>query len=105
MSALADVIRAVESYDKLVEDEVRRARGDPQYAADLQRQWNELITRVDSVTTPTGLKLPRVALPRLDEAGEIARFLHAQGAPGQFPYPLLYPSLLLRLQGGHILTV
>jgi methylmalonyl-CoA mutase len=94
MSALADVIAAVESYDKLVDDQVRRARSDPQYAADLQRQWNELTSRIETVTTLTGLKLPRIALPHLDEPGQIARYLHSQGAPGQFPYVnAAYPQM------------
>jgi methylmalonyl-CoA mutase cobalamin-binding domain/chain len=95
MSALADVIQAVESYDNFVAQEVRRARTEPQYAADLQREWNDLTKRTETVTTPTGLKLPRIALPHLDEPGEIARYLHSQGAPGQFPfvngaYPQMY---------------
>ena len=38
------------------------------------------------VETPTGLKLPRLALPQTDEAGEIARFLYGEGLPGEFPF-------------------
>ena len=36
--------------------------------------------------TPTGLRLPRLALPDLEEAGEIARFLWDEGLPGEFPF-------------------
>ena len=38
------------------------------------------------VETPTGLKLPRLALPQTDEPGEIARFLFGEGLPGEFPF-------------------
>jgi methylmalonyl-CoA mutase cobalamin-binding domain/chain len=94
MSALGEVIQAVESYDTFVAQEVRRARTDPQYAADLRQQWGEVLSRTETVSTPTGLKLPRVALPHLDEPGEIARYLHSQGAPGQFPYVnAAYPTM------------
>ena len=41
---------------------------------------------VPPVTTPTGQKLPRLALPELDEPGEIARYVHGQGLPGEFPF-------------------
>ena len=37
-------------------------------------------------TAPTGLKLPRLALPEIDEPGEIARYLLGDGMPGEFPY-------------------
>jgi methylmalonyl-CoA mutase cobalamin-binding domain/chain len=86
MSALGDVIAAVETYDRFVADQVRRARSDDAYADELRRQWAELTGAVGTVTTPTGLELPRVALPDLDEPGAIARFLLGQGAPGEFPF-------------------
>src|SRR5439155_417305 len=35
---------------------------------------------------PTGLPLPRLALPEIDEPGEIARYLFGDGLPGEFPY-------------------
>ena len=36
--------------------------------------------------TPTGLTLPRLALPNVDEPGEIARYLYGEGLPGEFPF-------------------
>ena len=36
--------------------------------------------------TPTGLPLPRLALPEIDEPGEIARYLFGEGLPGEFPF-------------------
>ena len=33
-----------------------------------------------------GLKLPRLALPEIDEAGEITRYLLGDGLPGEFPF-------------------
>ena len=36
--------------------------------------------------SPTGLALPRLALPEIDEPGEIARYLLGDGMPGEFPY-------------------
>jgi len=35
---------------------------------------------------PTGLELPRLALPEIDEPGEIARYLLSDGLPGEFPF-------------------
>jgi len=42
------------------------------------------------------LRLPRLALPELDEPGEIARFLHEEGLPGEFPFvTAAYPEQYL----------
>ncbi len=35
---------------------------------------------------PTGLELPRLALPEIDEAGDITRYLLGDGLPGEFPF-------------------
>jgi methylmalonyl-CoA mutase len=86
MSKLADVIAAVEAYDGFVAAEVRRAREDEGYAEELRRRWAEALAGVATVRTPTGLEVPAVALPELDEAGEIARYLLGQGVPGAFPF-------------------
>ena len=32
------------------------------------------------------MPLPRLALPEIDEPGEIARFIFGEGLPGEFPY-------------------
>src|SRR5205814_2768065 len=36
--------------------------------------------------TPTALSLTRLALPEIDEPGEIERFIFSEGLPGEFPY-------------------
>ena len=37
-------------------------------------------------TSLSGLPVPRVALPRLRDGGELVRFLRAENLPGRFPY-------------------
>ena len=32
------------------------------------------------------MKLPRLALPEIDEAGDITRYLLGDGLPGEFPF-------------------
>ncbi len=97
MSILNQVISSIESYDSSVEDRVREARTDSSSGTELLDRWRSIVEGVPSVTTPTGLRLPRLALPALDEPGAIARFLHAEGLPGEFPfvngaYPQMYTS-------------
>jgi methylmalonyl-CoA mutase len=86
MSILANIIDAVAGYDRFVEDQVRRAREDRAFGDELLGRWTVLRESAGCVTTPTGLKLPRLALPQADEPGEIARYLFGQGAPGEFPF-------------------
>ncbi len=97
MSILRDVINAVEAYDNEVEGQVSRARTDPAIAKELLARWRKLTDSVPKTTTTTGLQLPRVALPSLDEPGAIARHLYGEGLPGEFPfvnatYPRMYQS-------------
>lgn len=86
MSILARVAEAVGGYDRFVDQQVRRARSEPVFAQDLLQRWEQIRAAIPTVTTPTGLKLPRLALPQLDEPTQIARYLHGEGLPGDFPF-------------------
>src|SRR4051794_33775058 len=86
MSKLGRVVEAVEKYNQHVLDEVKRARTDEKFGGQMRERWNEIKRNIKTGTTPTGLKLPRLALPEIDEPGEIARFLVGEGLPGEFPF-------------------
>jgi methylmalonyl-CoA mutase len=86
MSKLGNVVDAVEKYNQFVLDEVKRARTDKKFGAEMTRRWEEIQKNIPSGRAPTGLKLPRLALPEIDEPGEIARYLLGEGLPGEFPY-------------------
>ena len=49
-------------------------------------RWNEIKRKIPVGSAPTGLKLPRLALPEIDEPGEITRYLLGDGLPGEFPF-------------------
>src|SRR5215813_2682551 len=96
MSVLAQITKAVEAHDRFVEQQVARARNDSPFRDQLGRRWQEARARVGTVTTPTGLKLPRLALPQTDEPGELARYLYGEGLPGEFPFMNgAYPEMYL----------
>ncbi len=86
MSKLGKVIESIEKYNKFVLDQVRRARTDQQFGRDLLGRWNDIKAKTPITRTPTGLPLPRLALPEIDEPGEIARYLFGEGLPGEFPF-------------------
>jgi methylmalonyl-CoA mutase cobalamin-binding domain/chain len=86
MSKLGQVVEAVENYNKFVLDQVKRARSDEQFGRELVDRWNETKAKTPVTLTPTGLPLPRLALPEIDEPGEIARYLFDEGLPGEFPF-------------------
>ena len=86
MSALAHVCESVEAHARFVADQVRRARKDAAFRAGLFARWKTIRESVGTVRTPTGLALPALALPQTDEPGEVARFLFAEGIPGEFPF-------------------
>ena len=86
MSALSDIADAIERHERFVDQQAERARKSPAFRDELLRRWNKVLKRVETATTPTGLRLPRVALPLTDEPGEIARFLFGEGLPGEFPF-------------------
>jgi methylmalonyl-CoA mutase cobalamin-binding domain/chain len=86
MSILAQVIDAAEKHRRFVEEQVQQARSDLQAGNAILNRWQSIRASIPTSTTPTGLKLPRLALPEIDEPGEIARYLHGEGLPGEFPY-------------------
>jgi methylmalonyl-CoA mutase cobalamin-binding domain/chain len=86
MSSLGQIVSAVEDYRKLLAAKVRTARSDQRVGQELLARWREVKERIGTTVTPTGLRLPRLALPELDDPGEIARFLLEEGLPGEFPF-------------------
>ncbi|MEN3369176.1 MAG: hypothetical protein V7609_1319 [Verrucomicrobiota bacterium] len=86
MSKLGRVIEAVEKYNRHVLDEVKRARTDKKFGKQLLDRWDEIKRNIKVGRAPTGLELPRLALPEIDEPGEIARYLLGDGLPGEFPF-------------------
>src|SRR5690242_17803233 len=86
MSKLGAVIEAVEKRERFVAEQVQRARTDRQFAQQVVDRWNKVKSEIPISKTPTGLPLPRLALPELDEPGEIARYLFGDGLPGEFPF-------------------
>src|ERR1051325_10277216 len=86
MSKLGQVVEVVEKYNQFVLDQVKRARTDKEFGRDLLARWNDIKAKIPRTRAPTGLELPRLALPEIDEAGEIARYLFSDGLPGEFPY-------------------
>src|SRR6266513_2520050 len=86
MSKLGQVVESVEKYNRFVLDQVKRARSDEKFGRDLLGRWNDIKAKVPVTRAPTGLELPRLALPEIDEPGEIARFLFGEGLPGEFPF-------------------
>jgi methylmalonyl-CoA mutase N-terminal domain/subunit len=86
MPFLGHVIEAIEKYRRSALDQIQKARHDPEFGAQVLARWREAKAKIGVTTTPTGLRLPRLALPDLDEAGEITRFLWDEGLPGEFPY-------------------
>src|SRR5881398_4260430 len=86
MSKLGQVVESVETYNQFVLDQVKRARSDEKFGRDLLGRWNDIKAKIPTTRAPTGLLLPRLALPEMDEPGEIARYLFGDGLPGEFPY-------------------
>ena len=86
MSKLGQVVEAVEEHGKFVVDQVKRARTDEKFGREMTERWNKIKSEILISKAPTGLPLPRLALPEIDEAGEIARYLLGEGLPGEFPF-------------------
>ena len=74
------------AYNTHVSNEVVRARSDAAFAAELQSRWKRIRGSIEMTQSPTGTKIPRLALPQTDEPGSIAEYLFGQGLPGEFPY-------------------
>src|SRR5438874_7147892 len=86
MSKLGQVVESIENYNKFVLDQVKRARTDEKFGRELLGRWNDIKAKIPVTRTPTGVPLPRLALPEIDEPGEIARYLFGEGLPGEFPF-------------------
>jgi len=86
MSVLGRVCESVDAHARIVADQVRRAREDRGFQTSLRKKWKAVRESIGKVHTPTGLELPAMALPVTDDPGEIARFLYADGLPGEFPF-------------------
>src|SRR5437879_8414153 len=86
MSKLGRVVEAFENYNLFVLDQEKRARTDEKFGRELITRWSEAKAKTPVTHTPTGLPLPRLALPEIDEPGEIARYLFGEGLPGEFPF-------------------
>jgi methylmalonyl-CoA mutase len=100
MSVLTQIADAVEAHGRFIEQQVGRARTDARFRKELLRRWQQVRAGTATVATPTGLKLPRLALPQTDEPGEIARYLHGEGLPGEFPFVnAAYPEMYLEHDG------
>src|SRR2546429_8693707 len=96
MSKLGQVVESVDNYNKFVLDQVKRARINQKFGRDLLGRWNDTKAKIPVTRTPTGIPLPRLALPEIDEPGEIARFIFGEGLPGEFPYlNAAYPEMYL----------
>jgi len=86
MSKLGAVIESVEKHEKFVLDKVKRARTYEKFGREMTERWEKIKAEIPTSLAPTGLQLPRLALPEIDESGEIARYLFGDGLPGEFPY-------------------
>jgi methylmalonyl-CoA mutase len=86
MSKLGQVVEAVKKYEDFVLDQVKRARQDEAFAREMSDRWAKIKAEIPIARVPTGLVLPRLALPEIDEPGEIARYLLGDGLPGEFPF-------------------
>jgi methylmalonyl-CoA mutase cobalamin-binding domain/chain len=86
MSKLGQVVESVGKYNEFVLQQVKRARTDDEFGRDLVGRWNDIKAKIPLTRAPTGLPLPRLALPEIDEPGEIARYLFGEGLPGEFPF-------------------
>jgi methylmalonyl-CoA mutase cobalamin-binding domain/chain len=86
MSKLGAVVEAVEKHEKFVLEQVKRARTDEAFGREMTERWRKIKNDIPIARAPTGLPLPRLALPEIDEPGEIVRYLLGDGLPGEFPY-------------------
>lgn len=104
MGLLKNIRDAVTGFNESVEVRAREAREDKAAGARLLDQWRDIRERIAPVTTPTGLKVPRLALPMLDDPGDIARYLYGNGLPGEFPFvSAAYPAMYLQPEGENAL--
>jgi len=101
MSVLVQINEAIERHERFVATKVRDARTKPAFRRKLLTRWQAVRSSIAEVTTPTGLKLPRLALPQTEDPGEIAQFLFGEGLPGEFPFVnAAYREMYLEAPGG-----
>jgi len=86
MTSLSRVCAAVENFNAHVTQRAELARQDDKTRSAFKRRWTKIRRSVPEVELPTGLKVPRFALPETEDPGEIARYLVGEGLPGEFPY-------------------
>ena len=86
MSKLGQVVEAVEEHGKFVLEQVKKARTDEKFGREMADRWTKIKADIPVSKAPTGLPLPRLALPEIDEPGEITRYLLGDGLPGEFPF-------------------
>src|SRR5438105_3302006 len=99
---LDSVVKAVEGFNRSVEREVERARTDAAFGKQQLEKWRAIRASIGQSTTPTGLTLPRLALPQVDEPGEVVRHRLGGGLPGEFPFTTgAYPQMYLAGSNGH----
>ena len=94
MTLLGRVASAVDDYNAFVAREVARARNDAAFAAELKARWKSLEASIETVRSPTGTPLPRVALPLDDEPGAVAEYLLGQGLPGVLWIALVFGGVV-----------
>jgi methylmalonyl-CoA mutase cobalamin-binding domain/chain len=86
MTNLSRICSAVEDYNAFVARKVENARQDEEERSRLLERWDAIRRSACNIELPSGLRVPRVGLPETDDPGEIARYLLAEGLPGEFPY-------------------
>ena len=86
MGVLAQIADAVQGYNRQVEQHVQEVRGDAARGREILDRWRKIRESIPQTITPTGLELPRLALPDYDEPGQVARYLGDEGLPGEFPF-------------------
>src|SRR3984893_2334343 len=102
MTSLGQVVHSVGKYRNFVQAEVKRVRNDPKAAEEVLNRWREIGSKIGTTETPTGIKLPTLALPEIHEPGAITRFLLDEGLPGEFPYlSAAYSEQYLASGGGN----
>jgi methylmalonyl-CoA mutase cobalamin-binding domain/chain len=101
VKVLNKVVSSVELFNQEVEQRVCEARNDAKVGAGWLQRWGEIQRSIPQVITPTGISLPRLPLPELDEPGLIARYLCGEGLPGEFPFlSSVYPEMYLEPEDG-----
>ena len=86
MSSLGRVCEALSAYHQFVSEQTVRVRTDAKLRKQILARWDQARASIVDVELPTGLRVPRLALPQFEDPGEIARYLYGEGLPGEFPY-------------------